>query len=76
MMMTDEHLFAVLVKCHACPKFQNIYAGRWDVWCIQNGHLQEYLILILKTDGQINRLIARAKEVVNSPLMRAMNNEY
>jgi len=74
--MTYEHLHNTLVLCYLAPNIQSIYAGRWDVWLIQNGYMEEFMHLTLKTDEQLKSILERAKtraiEIKNSPLHKAL----
>lgn len=74
--MTDTDLLQILTTFYQDPRHENVYAGRWDVWCIQNKNWNAYHMLILKTDDQLNRLLTQAREkargIEASPLTKAM----
>lgn len=70
--MTYNHLLQVLLKCFLDDKYQPIYAGRWDVWMIQNGHMYEYLHMLRKTDDQLGQILAHARYLAASPLVKAL----
>lgn len=75
--MTHSELLSILTTFFLDPRHENVYAGRWDVWCIQNKNWDAYHALILKTDDQLNRILTlartRAREQTNSPLGREMS---
>lgn len=75
--MTYANLLDILTKFYLDSRHETIYAGRWDVWCIQNKNWDAYRHLILKTDDQLNHILGtareRAKEIQASPLGRALS---
>lgn len=75
--MTHAQLLHVLTNFFLDPRHETIYAGRWDVWCIQNNNWNAYHMLILKTDDQLNHILTMAREnarvQINSPLGKAMS---
>lgn len=75
--MTHEQLLNILTSFFLDPRHETVYAGRWDVWCIQNKNWDAYHLLILKTDDQLNKLLTHARErargINTSPLGKALS---
>lgn len=74
--MTDQHLINVLIKFYLSPMWDTVYHGRHDVWCIQNGHFNDYMLFTMKTDEELERMKAyakaRAEAIKDSPLTKAL----
>jgi hypothetical protein len=71
--LNNAALIQVLAKFYSSPMCVPIYRERWDVWCIQNGHMDDYLLLMMKSDAELAFLIERAKAIANSPLTKALS---
>lgn len=75
--MTNKQLLQALTKAFLAPNIFTTYSGRWDVWLVQNGHIEEFKHLMLKTDDQLNRLLLEAqdtaRQIKNSPLTKALS---
>ena len=71
--MTYQKLLDILIAFYTDPRWNTVYAGRWDVWCIQNGNMEAYKHLICKPDRELEHLKARAKLLAHSPLGKALS---
>jgi hypothetical protein len=74
--VTDKELIEILIKAFLAPELEKNHAGRWDTWLIKNGHIDKFVLLMLKRDSEYEAMVHEAKKradiIKNSPLHKAM----
>ena len=71
----NQHLVDLLVKYYL-DKHKTLLYTRWDAWLSSRGYITECVLLMLKTDDQLNNILQIAKTeadgIINSKLSKAL----
>lgn len=74
--MPNDKIINILTQFYLDKDWMKIYHGRWDTWLVFNQHMNEYFILMMKTDDQIKVMTDYAKreaeKIAKSPLTKAL----
>lgn len=74
--MNNEKLLQLLTSFYLDPTHETVYANRYDVWLIQSKNWDAYHMLILKSEDELKRVLAqardKARDISTSPLNKAL----
>lgn len=74
--MTDKELVELLIEAMTAPDFESVYNERWDTWLISNGHIDKFVLMMMKSTRQYDVIVEEAKSradlLKTSPLWKAL----